>query len=339
LTLTYFFHHLTNTGEYDSFYKKMKRYIFILVVILIIFIAISPTEAFWVWTPETNKWVNPKYSVKETPGEQLKYALEFFESGEYKETIAECKKLIKHYPKAREAPEAQYHIGLSLESQGKLYPAFKAYQIVIDKYPFSELSAKIVKQQYDIGVNILGGEGVKNKIVDSFTTDNYTVIDIFRTVIINAPYGEFAAPAQYKIGLYLSEKRLFQEARDEFEKVLNDYPESEWAKAAKYQIAMSDAKRSTDAQYDQKITKVAVEGLEKFVEVYPDGQLSIEAKDQIKELREKEAKNNFIVAKFYEKQKNYKAAKMYYQVVVDDYSDTSIVRDALLKIREMSQKE
>jgi len=37
----------------------------------------SQPVAFWVWTPETNKWVNPKYSVKGTPQEQLEVGLVF----------------------------------------------------------------------------------------------------------------------------------------------------------------------------------------------------------------------------------------------------------------------
>ena len=175
--------------------------------------------------------------------------------------------------------------------------------------------------------------------MDAIAGADYDVIDIFRTVIKNAPYGKLAAPAQYKIGLYLMEKKLYQEARDELEKVINDYPESEWAKAAKYQIAVADSMRSTEAQYDQRITKAAVEEFEEFVEIYPDAELTKDAKDQINQLREKEAENNFVIAEFYEKQKNYKAAKMYYQTVVEDYGNSRWASKALIKIREMGLKE
>jgi len=42
---------------------------------------------------------------------------------------------------------------------------------------------------------------------------------------------------------------------------------------------------------------------------------------------------------FYEKQKNYKAAKIYYQAVADDFRHTSWSVKALNKIREISKKE
>ena len=295
--------------------------------------------AFWVWTPETNKWVNPKYAVKDTPQEQLKVGMDLYQEKEYKEAIREFEKLIKHYPRARQAPDAQFTIGRCYEDQGGLYRAFKEYQIVVDKYPFSELSADIVQKQYDIGIRLLDGESKGNGFLGVFTGSEYDVIDVFKAVIKNAPYGDLAAPAQYKIGLYLLEKRLYQEARDEFEKVINDYPDNEWAKAAKYQIAMTDAERSTGAEYDQKVTQAAIEEFNDFVETYPEAELSQEAKEQIRDLREKEAANSYQVAQFYEKQKNYKAAKIYYQAVVDDFGNSSWSSKALNKIREMSGKE
>ena len=316
-----------------------KRVIYIVVLLLIPILIPAQGLAFWIWTPETNKWVNPKYAVKETPGEQLQYAIEYIEAEDYNGAIRELRKLLKHYPRAKEAPEAQYHIGQCFQAQGKIFEAFKQYQEVIDKYPFSELAGDIVKKQYDIGVEILEGRRKRNKIVETLAGDHYNIVEVFRTVIKNAPYGEYAPSAQYKIGLYLQEKKMYQEARDEYEKVINDYPESEWSKAAKYQIAITDAERSADSQYDQKITQSAVEELKDFVATYPDAELSQDAKQEIRRLKEKEAENNYLIAQFYEKQRNYKAAKIYYQIVVDQYNESPWTVPSLKKIRELSQKE
>lgn len=315
---------------------EMKR-VLLLIIIAIAFVA-SPALAFWMWTPETGKWENPKYAVKETPAEQLKFALTFYKARKYKEGIKEFKKLINHYPRAKEAPDAQYYIGLSLEDQAKLFDAYKAYQVVVEKYPFSERSAEIVKKQYHIGERLLEGEKDKSDFLEALTGTNYNVVEVFRTVIKNAPYGPLAPQAQYKIGLYLLEKELYQEARDEFEKVMNDYPESEWAKAAQYQSAMADSKRSTGVQYDQKITQSAVSEFKDFVEKNPEAELSTHAKKQIRHLTEKEAENTFIVGQFYEKQKNYKAAKIYYDDIVNNYKDSKWATKALERLRAIGSK-
>ena len=301
-------------------------------------LGVSSGFAFWMWTPEANQWVNPKYSVKDTPSEQFQYALTFYQDQQYKEAIQEFRKLINHYPRAREAADAQYYIGASWEQMDNPQEAFKSYQEVVDKYPFSERSGEIVQKQYDIAVKLLEGKDKRGILAQTFSATDYTAVDMFKAVIKNAPYGNLAAVSRYKIGLYLLENGSFQEARDEFEKVMNDYPDSEWAKAAKYQIALSDSKRSTDAPYDQKITQSAVKEFKEFVEHYPDAELTEQAKDQIQGLRDKEAESNFHIAQFYEKNKEYDSARIYYQMIVDEFQNSRWTAQALNKIRELSQK-
>ena len=298
----------------------------------------TPAHAIWVWTPESNKWENPKFTVKETPKAQLDFAIKYFERRDFKRATAELNKLIKHYPKAREAAEAHYYLAMIQEKQGKLFEAFKAYQTVIEKYPFSERAGEIVKRQYDIGQQLMEGKGRKSKVVSTVVGGEYDVVEVFRTVIKNAPYGEYAAPAQYKIGLYLLGKEMYLEARDEFEKTMNDYPDSEWAKAARYQSAMADARRSSGVQYDQKVLESAVKEFDEFVKQYPEAELSENAQKEARALREKEAEKKFLVAKFYVKQGKYQAAKLYLTKIVDDYRNTSWASKALTEIREINRR-
>ncbi len=312
----------------------MKKTFFLLVFYAILF-STSPVFAFWVWTPETNKWVNPKYAVKDTPQEQLEFALSFYKGKQFSKAINELEKLIKYYPKAREAAEAQYYLGRIYEDMNRLYDAFKAYQKVIEKYPFSDRGPELIKRQYEIGEKMLEGEGKRNKFMTVLTGEEFPVVEVFRTVIKNAPYSKYAAPAQYKIGLFLKSQGLFGEARDEFEKVINDYPDSKWVKAAKYQIALVDARRSSKAPYDQRVTKAAVEEFKEFAKMYPDAELSEKAKKQMESLRLKEAENNFLIGKYYEKTKTYKAAKIYYQTVIEDYKNTPWAVKALERLQAL----
>jgi len=185
---------------------------------------------------------------------------------------------------------------------------------------------------------MLEWKGKKSKIITTVTGGDYDVVDVFRTVIKNAPYGKYAAVAQYKIGLYLAEKKMYQEARDEFDKVVNDYPESEWVKAAKYQIAVVDAARSSGAAYDQKVTKAATDAFKEFVKEYPDAELSAKAKEEISSLNDKEAENNFLVAKFYAKNKKYEAAKIYYNAIITDFPNSHWAPLALEQLKILEKK-
>ncbi len=308
------------------------------IFLLLIFIFVPQAHAVWIWTPQTGKFINPKWAVKSTPREQLEYSLTFLNGKKYNEAISEFKKLIKHYPRSKEAPEAQYYMGKIEEELNKPYEAFKAYQVVIDKYPFSERAGEIVDIEYQIGNQLLEGRNQRGKWAEVFVGGDDRVINVFRTVIKNAPYGKYAAISQYKIGLYLKERGLFDEARDEFEKTMNDYPNSEWAKAAQFQIAMADTNRSSNAQHEQKTTQIAIDGFREFVKTHPESELTPEAKKQIGRLRDKEAQNNFLIAKFYEKENNYKAACVYYRDIVNRYADTIWGPKALMRLKVIGDR-
>jgi outer membrane protein assembly factor BamD len=296
---------------------------------------ISSAQAFWIWTPESGKWTNPKYSVKETPSEQLSYAKSFFDARQYGEAMREYKKLLRAYPKAREAAEAQFQIGQTWETLKKYAAAVEAYQLVIDKYPFSDLGPKVVERQYAIANMLMEGKARDSQLAETLLGTEHRVVEIFQKVIKNDPYGSYAASSQYKIGLYYQARQEYQEARDEFEKTLNDYPDSKWAESAKYQIALVDAKRSVKPQYDQKVTGVAVEGFEEFAKTHPESELSRDAQAQIKGLRQKEAENNFVVAEFYRKSKKYVPARVYYNIVTDKYGDTAWALKAEAKLKSL----
>src|SRR6202789_1410897 len=303
-----------------------RRNILLSAIFLIAFPSLSP--AVWIWTPETGKFINPKWAVKPTPEDQLEYAQSFRDQGNCKKAMVEYKKLIKAYPRSKEAPEAEFYTGQCLEDMVKPYEAYQAYQLVIDKYPFSERAAQIIGLEYNIANHLLENKG-RSKWAQVVGGSDDRVIEVLRTVIKDAPYGKYAAIAQYKIGLYLKEKDMYQEARDEFEKTMNDYPSSEWAQAAKFQIAMADTDRASDAQHEQKVTSVAMDEFNDFVKTHPDSQLTPEAKEQMVLLKEKEAENNFVIAKFYQKQKNLKAARIYYKEVASNYADTPWAPKAL----------
>ncbi|NCA95884.1 MAG: outer membrane protein assembly factor BamD, partial [Methanomicrobia archaeon] len=123
-----------------------------------------------------------------------------------------------------------------------------------------------------------------------------------------------------------------------------DYSNSEWVKSAKYQIALVDTARSALPGYDQKITQAAVRQLEEFVDVYPDAEFVSKAQQEISQLQEKEAESSFLIARFYEKQKNYTSARIYYQSIVDQFPNSSwapkaIEQISIIKDRQNKQKK
>jgi TolA-binding protein len=280
----------------------------------------TPAQAYWIWTPKTGKFVNPKTEVKSTPQSQFEFAKRLLEGKSYEEAKKEFKKLIKSYPKAVEAAESQYFLGVIDEAQGNLYGAFQAYQKVIDKYPFSERIGEINEREFKIGEEFMSG--AKRKAFGMSLPVDHPSIEIFTKIVENSAYGPLAPKAQYKLGLVLKSQQRWYDAEEAFNKVVTSYPDSEWAGPAKFQLAATRASVSKSPAYDQGATREAKQKFEEFVTDHPDAVLTPEAEKHIKALSEKEAESSYSAGLFYEKQKSWDAAKIYYQDVIDNNPDS-----------------
>ncbi len=297
----------------------MKR---VAVITIIIFLGLFSQQAysFWIWTPKTGKWVNPKSASRSSPKEQFDVAMGFFNQNKFKEAKHEFQKLIKAFPKTTQAAESQYYIGRSEEGGGNLYEAFLAYQKVIDKYPFSERIQEIIEAEYKIAEAFISGQ--KRKTMGITLPVENPAIEILTKVIEGSTYGPLASKAQYKLGLVLKSLMRYYEAEDAFNKVVKSYPDSEWSGPAKFQIASCRAALSKGVDYDQGAAAEAKKKFEEFVREQPDAVLSETAEKNINALRLKEAESNYNTARFYEKQNEFNAARVYYNDVIKNYPDS-----------------
>ncbi|MDD5561500.1 MAG: outer membrane protein assembly factor BamD [Candidatus Omnitrophica bacterium] len=311
----------------------MRRIILSLLFISFLFISIQPAYPYWIWTPKSGKWVNPKNMPKDDPKEQFAYAKSFFDINKYEEAKREFRKLLKAYPKSAEAAESQYYLGLTEEAQGKLYEAYQAYQMVVDKYPFSERIQEVIEREYKIAEKFMAGE--KRKAMGLTLPVENPAIEIFGKVVENSTYGPLAPRAQYKLGLVLKGLSRYYEAEEAFNKVVSRYPDSEWASAAKFQIASCRASLSKGSAYDQGAAQEAKEQFEQFVREHPDAVLSLDAERNISGIREKEAEASYNIGRFYEKQKEFNSARIYYNDIIDNYADSPWAAQAVARLQVM----
>jgi len=310
----------------------MKRKIFIF---FILFLFIFNAYPFWIWSPKTKKWTNPKYSPLATPFLQFKEAEKYFGEKNYKEAYNSFKKVVIHYPDAQEAAEAQYYMGRCMEELKKPYQAFLEYQKVIDRYPNSKRISEIIERQYNIGEYFLNVPSKKWLGISIYDFVEHPSIEIFKKILEKSPYSNYAPIAGYKLGILFLQLSRYDEAREVFEKVIDNYPESEWAIASKYQIAVATSKANPFPGYDSTDLKDAEKRLDEFVKKHPNLDISEEAKSQLVELREREAKKNFDIAKFYEKQKKYQSAIVYYNIIIENYYDTKYYKLAEERVKNL----
>jgi outer membrane assembly lipoprotein YfiO len=316
----------------------MSRKIVFVTAFLLIFMSYAGIcPAYWIWTPESGKFVNPKYSPRETPQEQFDWAMTFFEAKDYKKACAEFEKLIKHYPLSKLAGSAQFYIGQTYENVGEYYKAFESYQLAIEKYPYTEQVDEIIEREYRIANLFYTGQ--KSKVLGvSLLPARAKAIEIFHKVTENAPYGKYADISQYKLGQCYMEMGDYINAALAFKEIIETYPKSVLIDDAKYNIAVCAADSSTGPEYNEEDTDKALKEFKDFVRRYPDSTMEKEARNFIRNLESQKAQNSFNIARFYEKQGNSESALIYYEEIVDNYPESEWASMALEKVQIISEE-
>ncbi len=98
--------------------------------------------------------------------------------------------ILKNAPFSKNAPIAQFNLGLTYEKQGKLREASAAYQTVLDKYPASSIADDAL---YQIGyINMQVGQSGRSQDLSSLVLAKNT----FEDFLLQYPNSEKAAQAR-----------------------------------------------------------------------------------------------------------------------------------------------
>ncbi|MDP3979788.1 MAG: outer membrane protein assembly factor BamD [Chlamydiota bacterium] len=318
------------------------KYINVMSVISIIcfLFCSADLQAVWVWDAKTGKWGNPKYEVKSTPKLQYKNANNFEKKKEWDRAAKEYKKLRQNFPRSKYAPEAILHEAENFEKAGFYYESFQAYQVLISKYPSYREISEIVAQQYRIGNLYLTGKKRKMKYIKLavFSALN-EAIEIFEKVRDNLPFSDIADDAQFRIGLTYEKMNKLNQAIQAYRELLRKFSESELRDDAKYRIGMCYLNLSKGPEYDQASSVNAIAAFHEFLNEYPDSNRIEEVKQRISDLHNSQAKGIYDIACYYDKIKQYDSALIYYNRVVNDFSESTFVQNSQKRVAQIQQKQ
>ena len=291
-------------------------------------LAPSFSFAYWEWTPQTKKWINPKLAVKETPEAQYAWADEYVAKKDYSVAIRKLEQLAEVFPASPYAAKARYHIGEIYQLAGEKEKAFQSYQKVIDNYPGSDLVATAVSKQF-----VIGGQFANKKQGGWFSFLHGDPVDLLTRTVTTAPYAAEAEKALYDLGDYHFREGHFQEAIDTFDRLVQDYPESQYGPAAELKAGEAGFKLYREQKNNEDLLLNASTRLAAFLARYPDNKDKSRAQKLYGQTRELLAEKVMEVAQFYKKSKNPKAAKVYFEKVVNDYPETEVAKAAKEKIK------
>ena len=304
--------------------------------IFFIMIHVCSVCAVWVYTPKDGKWTNPKYAPKETPRDQFQNAQNFEKQKKYAQAAQEYKQLVKTFPTSKLLPSALFNAAVCFEKDNNYWHAFLAYQDLLDRYPAYEDYQDIVERQFKIGNLFLSGK--KRKLWKfSILPAHEQTIQIFEKVIENLPFNELAVQAQFNIGLTYEKIKEYSEAIKAYKDVLSKYPENPLVVDALYRIGLCAYKHSGGSDYDQSFAQEALRSFKHFVARYPEAELADDALKKIQILENREAEGIYSVGLFYEKDKDFKAARVYYNDVIGKYPSTGFAKKARQRLKKIEK--
>ena len=146
-----------------------------------------------------------------------------------------------------------------------------------------------------------------------------------------------AGSGQIDDAIYLlGEAHLFGKeyasAQIEFERLLRDYPESDSSAAASYRLGEALEGQSRMEDFDQEFTMKALEQFDRYLRDYPDDVRNADAQAHVAKLRVRLAKKLLNTGVLYTKLNEPAAARVYFERVQTDFSDTPLVGEAILGV-------
>jgi len=272
-------------------------------------------------------------AVESTASAQLRKAQELENNGNLKGALGAYRGLVRKYPTSGVAAKSQLKVGELYEQTGDFEKAFEAYGKYITVYPKGEDFDKAVEAQFNIAKRFLEGERKKLFGVKTFSSME-RASKMFEEIVKNAPYSKYAPMAQFNLGQSYEKQQKYTEAVAAYQVVTQKYPADSLAVDAQYQIGYVYLKQSRDSN-DPAARSKARDAFEDFIARYPNSEKVSQAKDDLKSLSGGDTKNSLGIAKFYDKQKNYKAAVIYYNEVIKQQPGTPDSDYAKNRIEEL----
>jgi outer membrane protein assembly factor BamD len=257
--------------------------------------------------------------------------------GNIKRAIKAYKTLVKRYPKDKLASEALYRAAI-LQEQTRLYfTAAASFQQLVEKYPASPHFDEAIEAQFRVGEIYLNGKKLRVLGIPVASALDRAVT-VFANVVRTAPYGQYTARAQFDIGLAREKQGANDAAIQAYQAVVDKFPNEPVAVDAQYQIGYIWFTAAQLGTKDAAAAAKAKTAFEDFLFHYPKSEKAAQARANLDILERKQVTNSYQVAKFYDKQKYYRAAVIYYNEVIRQQPGSEESNEAKKRIDQLRAK-
>jgi outer membrane protein assembly factor BamD len=257
--------------------------------------------------------------------------------GNTKRAIRAYKTIVKRHPKDALAATALYRAAQLQEQIHEYTPAADSYLQLVERYASSPHFDDAIEGQFRAGEIYLNGKKLKVLGIPLASALDRAVT-IFANVVRTAPYGKYTARAQFDIGLAREKQGANDAAIQAYQAVVDKFPNEPIAVDAQYQIGYIWFTAAQLGTNDAAATANAKTAFQDFLFHYPKSEKAAQARKNLDILEHKQTSNSYKVAKFYDKQKYYRAAVIYYNEVIRQQPGSEESNEAKKRIDQLRAK-
>lgn len=257
--------------------------------------------------------------------------------GDKKRAIRAYKTLVKRHPKDALAATSLYRAAQLQEETRQYNPAVDSYLQLVERYASSPNFDDAIEGQFRIGEIYLNGKKLKVLGIPIASALDRAVT-IFANVVRTAPYGKYTARAQFNIGLAREKQGANDAAIQAYQAVVDKFPNEPIAIDAQYQIGYIWFTAAQLGTNDAAAANSAKTAFQDFLFRYPKSEKAAQARKDLELLEHKQTSNSYKVAKFYDKQKHYRAAVIYYNEVIRQQPGSEESKEAKKRIDQLRAK-
>ena len=287
---------------------------------------------------EKAKYVAPGEEEINGNAEQLFHtAQEAEQKGNLKRAIRAYKIIVRKYPKDALAPGAGYRTAELLEQTHSYLSAAEGYRFIVERYPSSPHFNEAIEAQFRIGEMYLNGKKIKFLGLSVANSLDHAV-EIFAAVIRTAPYGKYTARAQFDIGRAREKEGANDAAIQAYQAVIEKFPNSPVTPDAQYQLGYIWFTAARAGTKDLAAADKARTAFQDFLFRFPNSEKAAQARANLLLLDHKKTSSSLDIAKYYDKQKYYRAAVIYYNEVIRQQPGSSESEKAKQRLDQLKKK-
>jgi outer membrane protein assembly factor BamD len=148
------------------------------------------------------------------------------------------------------------------------------------------------------------------------------------------PYSEYGRKALVMGAFADYRQGKYEEAINSGKRYVQLYPTDEDAAYAQYIVGLSYFRQIRDVTQDQKESRRAIEAMEEVVQRWPESPYVEDAKAKIRFARDQLAGKEMQIGRYYLERREYIASIKRFRYVVENYSNTRHIEEALSRLTE-----